>query len=561
MFRFAAPEYFYFLLFIPLCLLLYVGSSIWMRKRWKRLGNVRILRSLVADYSSRRFGFKMAMLVFALVALVFALSRPQWGTTQSSSTKSGIALSVMLDVSNSMLAQDTRPSRLQRAKFLLNNLLDKLENHKVAVGIFAGEAYPQVPLTHDVASAKMLVETLTPNMVTCQGTSTASAIRLAMRSFDKQDKSGRVVLLITDGEDHEEGALQAAEELRNEGIQLIVVGVGSTSGAAIPLSSGGVLLDEEGRPVKTALNEDACKEIAEKADGVYFHIDQGGDVINLLINHIETMQYNSYTTTFTEQNEQFQAFLLIALLVVLIEFIIFERRSRLSRRMFHLILFPLLLSPISTHAQDAVWSEMHKGVHRFNQTDYKNARRHFSNALAMDSTNSGTHFNLGNALLAEGQPDSALYHYKVAATTTADKMLTADAFHNMGYIHQRMAGFNKSNTALHDSLLRAAITCYADALRRVPTADDTRYNMVLCMKQLKDSQQQQQQQEQQQQKQNEQQQNDSTQQQAKEPKKQEDKQRQNKNNQQLLNYAKNAEQRTKQKINQQPIRKYKVKYW
>lgn len=561
MFRFASPEYFYLLFIIPCLILIYMGSQ-WIRKRrFRRLGDKSLINSLMMDFSSRKHLVKILLLSVALVMCVFALARPQWGTKQGSVSKAGIELSIMLDVSNSMLATDIKPNRLQRSKMLLSTLLEQLENHRVALGIFAGEAYPQVPLTHDITSAKMVLETVSPEMVTYQGTSTAAALRLATRVFSTNDKVGKAILLVTDGEDHEDGAMEVAEELKAMGIRLFVMGVGSTQGSPIPLKSGGFLLDEDNKAVKTALNEAACKEIASKADGLYIHIDESDQVQSVLLKEIEKLQHADNVVSFTEANEQFRAFALLALILLCIEFALSERKGGLFRRFIPFVLLFYTYSTASVWAQSPLWIETNKGINMFKKRDNEQAAKYFGRALKEDSSSAKAHFNVANALLASGKIDSALQHYRLAAHDKSDKYLASDAYHNMGFTYQKLAGDYKETPTLHDSLLRTAIQHYAEALRLTSTADDTRYNMVLCMKQLKDSQQQQQpqqQQKQEQEKQQQQPQKDSSQ--PQQPQEQQATPPQNQTKQ-LLNYARNAEQKTKEKLKQQPIRRYKIKNW
>lgn len=567
MFRLASPEYLYFLLVIPLLLLLYVWSHWKMKKRIHRLGDLRVLRALIPDYSPRRFLIKASLWCLSVILLVLVMARPQFGTRQGTTRTEGLEVVVMLDVSNSMLATDIVPNRLQRSKMMLSTLVGNLKNDKVALGVFAGEAYPQLPLTNDMVSAKMFIDTFSPDMVTYQGTNSGAAIRLALKSFSKDTKTGKVIVLITDGENHEDGAIEAAQEVKKEGVRLVVIGVGSAAGALIPTVGGGVLKDESGQPVRTCLNEDMCKEIAQESGGLYLHLDETTYAQEQLMADLDKIQKSENTMVFTEENEQFQALAILAFLVLLLELFVFEKKSFLTKRIRSLFVWCLfiVISVSPGFAQTPLWTEMNKGKHHFENDRFELAEKHFGNALSMDSTNAKIHLNMGNTLLALGNADSALYHYQHVADLTSDKFLKADAYHNAGVIYQSLAG-HAEREDLKQDLLKRAIGQYTNALRLVPTADDSRYNLVLSLKQLKDSQQQSQNQNQDQNREQEEEkekQDSSSQSPPPSPQSppQSQPEQRKPQTEQLLNYSRNMEQKTKEKIQVRPVRRYKQKNW
>lgn len=332
MFRFANPEYFYWLIAVPVIAVLYFWSNFLARRRMDRFGERRLVLSLVPDYSRVRPVVKFVLLELIVVLLVFMLARPQYGVRTVDNNRKGIEVAVMVDVSNSMYANDINPNRLERAKLILSKLIDHLDNDRVALGVFAGEAYPQLPMTNDYVSAKLFLESLSPNMVSCQGTNFAAAIRLAQNSFSAQSKTGKAVILITDGEDHEAGALEAAKDLAKEGIHLFVMGIGTKAGAAIPLPQGGVLTDETGAPVKTALNEETCREISAAADGVYIHIDESNQAQEEMLAALNRLQKGETASQFTEADEQFRAFAVLVLLLLTVEFFLFEAKNPLFKK-------------------------------------------------------------------------------------------------------------------------------------------------------------------------------------------------------------------------------------
>lgn len=234
MFQFQNPDYLYLLCLLPVLLLLYIWSETVVSKRLKSLGNPEMTARLMKGRSPIRKRIKMGLLLTALGLIIVLLARPLYGVTQQTDSRRGIEAVVMVDVSNSMDATDVLPSRLGRAKLLLSNLIDRMENDKIALGVFAGEAYPQMPITSDRAAAKLYVDALTTSMVTLQGTSIASAIRLAEESFTDSKKAGKAIILITDAEDHEAGGEEAAAEAAKNGMNIFVIGVGTPKAVKFP---------------------------------------------------------------------------------------------------------------------------------------------------------------------------------------------------------------------------------------------------------------------------------------------------------------------------------------
>ncbi len=331
MFRFQNPEYFYLMGILPAMVLIYIWSA-WRANRRSRLfGDKELVERMTKNRSRVRPHIKFGLLLLALAAIITALARPQLGLSKETEQKNGIEVAVMLDVSNSMLARDVSPNRLERAKMLVSNLVDKMQNDKVAFGIFAGEAYPQLPITQDYASVKMLLNALNTDAVTLQGTNIAAAIELASRSFTDNKQVGKAILLITDGEGHEGGAEEAAKEAAKDGRKIYVLGIGSTSGTEIPTSEG-YMTDRDGNVVRTALNEQMCREVAKAGDGIYIHIDNSNIAQKKLAAELDQLQKVSSSTSYDTYDEQFRAFALIALLILVIEFYIFEAQNPFFNR-------------------------------------------------------------------------------------------------------------------------------------------------------------------------------------------------------------------------------------
>lgn len=331
MLEFCNPKYLYFLLLVPLCIVVYI-ASIWLQRRhMKALGERKMLLALMPGHSAFRSHLKFGVLMLALSALVLTLARPQMGLKQQTDTANGIEAVVMVDVSNSMMARDVQPTRLDRAKLLVATLVEKMKNDKIALGVFAGEAYPQLPITSDYASAKIFIDALSTNMVTMQGTNLAAAINLGCKSFTTKKDVGKALIIITDGEDHEEGAEEAAKAAAKAGVNVYVIGVGTAQGAEIPTSEG-VMTDENGQPVHTALNEDMCRKVAQAGKGIYLHLDQSTSAQDELQGQIRQLKQSSSSMTYTARDEQFQIFAIIALLLLIIEVCITETSNNFFKR-------------------------------------------------------------------------------------------------------------------------------------------------------------------------------------------------------------------------------------
>lgn len=331
MLEFCNPKYLYFLLLVPLCIAVYI-ASIWLQRRhMKALGERKMLLALMPGHSAFRSHLKFGVLMLALSALVLTLARPQMGLKQQTDTANGIEAVVMVDVSNSMMARDVQPTRLDRAKLLVATLVEKMKNDKIALGVFAGEAYPQMPITSDYASAKIFIDALSTNMVTMQGTNLAAAINLGCKSFTTKKDVGKALIIITDGEDHEEGAEEAAKAAAKAGVNVYVIGVGTAQGAEIPTSEG-VMTDENGQPVHTALNEDMCRKVAQAGKGIYLHLDQSTSAQDELQGQIRQLKQSSSSMTYTARDEQFQIFAIIALLLLIIEVCITETSNNFFKR-------------------------------------------------------------------------------------------------------------------------------------------------------------------------------------------------------------------------------------
>ena len=333
MFRFGEPTYLYLLLLLPFLAAFYLYSNYRRRRNIRRFGDPELLAQLMPDVSKYRPDVKF-WLVFAAIGLfAVLLARPQFGSKLETVKRQGVEVMIALDISNSMLAQDVQPSRLEKAKRLVAQLVDKMENDKVGMIVFAGDAFTQLPITSDYISAKMFLESINPSLISKQGTAIGAAINLATRSFTPQEGVGRAVIVITDGENHEGGAVEAAKAAAEKGIQVSVLGVGMPDGAPIPVEgTNDFRRDRDGNVVVTRLNEQMCQEIAQAGDGIYVRVDNSNAAQKVIAQEINKMaKADVETQVYTEFNEQFQAVAWIILLLLLAEMLILERKNPLFR--------------------------------------------------------------------------------------------------------------------------------------------------------------------------------------------------------------------------------------
>ena len=587
MFRFEDPIYLWLLVLIPILALVRFISYRNQRKRLRKFGDPSLLKELMPDVSRFRPSVKFWVLLGALALLIVMLARPQLGTKISHEKRVGIETIIALDISNSMLAEDIIPSRLDRSKMMIENLVDHFTNDKIGLIVFAGDAFVQLPITSDYVSAKMFLSSINPSMMATQGTDIARAIEMATHSFTQEEGIGKAIIVITDGEDHEGGAFEAAEAAKDEGMRVYVLGVGSTNGAPIPISgTGNYMTDRSGNTVMSALNEDMCKQVAQAGGGAYIHVENNSAAQQQLDRELDKLaKKETSTTVYSEFDEQFQAVGILVLLLLIIEICILDRRNPLLKRVslfnrgkwrevrgerlqnsvriiaFICISLTSYLSPLTSDAQtDRQY--VRQGNKLFRSGDYPNAEVSYRKAIEKNPKNPQAVFNLGNALMAQKKDSAAVVQFENASKLETNPLRKAKAFHNMGVVCQSHKMYGE------------AIEAYKNALRLNPSDDETRYNLVLCKHQQQKQQQNQQnqqgggnddkkqdkkdQQKQDQQKDQKDQQDDKKQQEQQKP------QMSKENAEQLLNAAIQNEKQTQdklQKAQQQPQRRAIQKNW
>ena len=562
MFRFEDPIYLWLLVLIPILALVRFVSYRNQKKRLHKFGEPQLLKNLMPDVSRFRPSVKYWVLQAALALLILMLARPQMGTKISHEKRTGIETIIALDISNSMRAEDIVPSRLDRSKMMIENLVDHFTNDKIGLIVFAGDAFVQLPITSDYVSAKMFLSSIDPSMMATQGTDIAAAIDMATNSFTQEEGIGKAIIVITDGEDHEGGALQAAEAARKKGMCVFVLGVGSAQGAPIPIpGTGDYMKDNTGNTVMSALNEDMCRQVAQAGGGAYIHVENNSAAQQRLDNELDKLaKKETSTTVYSDYDEQFQAFGILALLLLVLEICILDRRNPLLKRISFfgtrksVVTIFLLMITVSTFAQtDRQY--LRQGNKQFNAGDYANAEVSYRKALEKNPRNPQAIYNLGNALMAQKKDSASIEQFQNAAKLETNPLRKYQSFHNIGVICQSHKMYGE------------AIEAYKSALRLNPDDDETRYNLVLCKHQ---KQKQDQKKQDQQQNKNDQKKDDKKEQQQQDQKKQDKQQEKPKpqmskdNAEQLLNAAMQQEKQTQdrlKKAQQQPQRRNILKNW
>lgn len=334
MFRFANPHLLWLLLLVPAMAGLFAAAARNRRRRLARFGNPAILRLLMPDASPARVRFRFLLFCTAAALVVLAAARPQLGSKLREQTSEGIEMMLVVDVSNSMLAEDFEPNRLERTKYAIGKLFDGLRQDRVGMIVFAGDAAVQLPITSDYRMARAFARKIAPSLVSVQGTDIGRALSLALLSFSEKTEQShsRVIILITDGEGHDNGAVEVARRAAEQGVRIFTIGIGTPEGAPIRIG-GQFILDENGQMVVSKLGEPLLEQIAQLTGGIYVRSSNQSIGLDEVIRSINEMQKTELSTVrFEEYNEQYQYFIGLALLLLFLEFFVLDRRNPLLAR-------------------------------------------------------------------------------------------------------------------------------------------------------------------------------------------------------------------------------------
>ena len=335
MFRFSNPEYLYLIISIPIIIFLLIIGARNRRKRLRLYGNPELMAQLMPNISIRRPLLKNIIQLCAVASCIFMIAGPQFGSKIEKVKRQGAELMIALDVSNSMMSEDITPNRLEKSKQLVSKIVDKLQDDKIGLIVFAGEAFTQLPITSDYVSAKVFMSTITPDLVDAQGTAIGAAIDLCVRSFGPKGEAERSIIVITDGENFEDNAAESAKTALEQGIKVHVVGMGTEQGGPIPMGNNGMDFrkDKEQNVVITKLNEKMCQEIASAGNGIYVRSDNANSALRVLSKELDKMTKSDIeSSVYSEFDEQFQALAWIALFLLLLDIFILERKNELFKK-------------------------------------------------------------------------------------------------------------------------------------------------------------------------------------------------------------------------------------
>ncbi|PLW99844.1 MAG: hypothetical protein C0594_16525 [Marinilabiliales bacterium] len=336
MFRFAHPDYLYLLGLVPLLVLVFVLFQRRKKKNIEKVGDRNLMDYLMPEHSPGRQIIKFIVLMLALVSVVFTLARPQLGSKLEEVKREGVELIIALDVSNSMMAEDIKPNRLERAKQAISKLIDRLHSDKIGLIVFAGQSYMQLPVTIDYAAAKMFLESVNTDIIPVQGTAIGSAIEMAMNSFSPNNDKNRAIIIITDGENHEDDAIKMAEEAKSKGITVHTIGMGLSKGGPIPVQMNygqrDYRKDKDGKVIISKLNEVMLQQIAAAGGGIYIRANNAQTGLNVLFDEINSMEKQEFDANiFADYDYKYQYPLFFALFFLLVELMILERKNRIFK--------------------------------------------------------------------------------------------------------------------------------------------------------------------------------------------------------------------------------------
>ena len=497
----AQGGYLLLILLIPLMFTAYWLMRRLRKRRIARFGDPELVARLTPEVPRRKGWMKLTLLSLALLFLAIGMARPQLGAILKEKEIKGAEIMVVLDVSNSMLAEDYSPNRLERAKLAISKLVDELQGDRIGLIIFAGESFVQLPITSDYVSAKIFLNSITTESVPVQGTALGEAIRTAIRGFTSESEHSRAIILITDGENHEDDPVAAARDAVDMGARVFCIGVGSPEGKPIPMD-GDLLKDKDGNIVVTRLDEQTLRDIASAGEGLYVRAGNTEFGLNPVIDEIRTLQDKEFqSVVFEEFDEQYMYFFAIALVFLLLEFFMSDTRNRRSLfgrsgKTLAVLAAVMVLSPAVLSAQSDR-SEVRAGNRDFKKGMYREAEIDYKRALIADSASVTAKYNLGNALYkAESYNEAELYFRNLGDTLkNLSPSKASDYFHNSG------------NLALKQKKYQEAVEAFKESLRLEPDNFETKSNLAYAQKMLKDQQQNQQSQNQQQQQQDQNQQN------------------------------------------------------
>ncbi len=471
---------------IPLLLIMYFFVLRWKKRTKKKIGDPLLVKEMIKNYAPQKFALKFVLVLLAITSGVFALANLRSPQGMEQVSRNGIDVMIALDVSKSMLAQDIKPNRLERAKQAISKLIDKLSNDRIGIVVFAGRAYLQMPLTGDHGAAKMYLSSASTDVVPTQGTVISDALKMCYASFNSKEKKYKAVVLISDGEDHDEGALKVAAQMADEGISINTVGIGSPQGSTIiDELTNQPKQDAAGNTVITRLNEEELMKIAEKGNGAYQLFTSTDELVNKLDAQLGSMDQRTVTEdSLVNYQNFFPYFLILALILLVVEMFISERKAVSSLQLAvgkgmltkaTVLAVTLCLFSVDSIAQNEK-QLIKKGNEAYEKKEYDNAITQYQQAAVKNPTDPTANYNLGNALYKKSKNDEAVQAYDEAVAKADNKNDKSKSFYNKGVVLQN----NKK--------IPECIEAYKNALKLNPQDEDARQNLQKALQQQKEQQ-------------------------------------------------------------------------
>lgn len=473
MFRFQHIEFLLSLAAIPLMVVFYFLLIRWKKNAMKKIGDPPLVKQLIQGFSSTKFAIKFILVLIAFSLCAFAVADLVKPEGNQKINRKGIDVMIALDVSKSMLAEDIKPNRLERAKQLVSKIIDKLSDDKVGIVVFAGRAYLQMPLTTDHSAAKMYLSSASTDNVPTQGTVISQALKMSYAAFNTKEKKYRAIILITDGEDHDEDAIKVTKSLSEEGVMVNTVGIGSPQGAPImDNETKEYMKDENGNTVITKLNEEELKSIAQNGNGIYQLFTSADEVANNVHGKLMTIGQTTLTdSSFAVYKNYFWYFLLAAFIILLIEGLLPERIKMSRVRRGLTVIFLILVTNISF--SQSTKKEIIKGNDAYKKRQYNEAAGAYQKALKKSPENTTAFYNLGNALYKTNKPGDALKAYDNTVQTASNNAMKQKAYYNGGVVLQSQ------------KKLPECIKAYKNALKLDPNDEEARQNLERALQQQK----------------------------------------------------------------------------
>jgi Ca-activated chloride channel family protein len=476
-------SYLYILAAIPFFIALYFYIQFWKKNTTKKIGDERLVNELTKHHSNKKFAIKFVLIIMAFAGCVLALANLRSVKGKETISKNGIDVMIALDVSKSMLAQDVEPNRLTRAKQLVSKLVDALGNNRIGIVLFAGKAYLQMPLTADYAAAKMLINTASTDAVPTQGTVISDALKMCYSSFNAKEKKYKLVVVITDGENHDEEAISITKKMALEGVMISTVGIGSPEGSTIiDEVTNETKKDAAGNTVISKLNETVLKEIAVAGNGIYQLFSSTNQTVTALQFQLNNMDKRLITEeSNTSYTSYYQWFVGLALILLIIELLLSEVKKRenlklKTAKLFYFLLFiSYFLFPQTALAQNQQ-KLLQQGNKAYKKEDYEKAAIAYKKVTEKFPKNPTAQYNLGNAMYKKSKVDEAVQAFDKTIQTTTDKNLKGNAYYNKGVVLQKTQN------------LSGCIAAYKEALKINPNDDDARQNLQKALQQLKEQQ-------------------------------------------------------------------------